>query len=51
MCASNGPLQNPQSKALLIKNKPTKHHKTKETRNQELFGRAGLVWESLCSEG
>jgi hypothetical protein len=31
LCSSNGPLQNPQSKALLIKNKPTtKHHKPKK---------------------
>ena len=39
VCSSNGspPVQNPSSEALLIKNKPTtKHHKTKENRNQEL---------------
>jgi hypothetical protein len=58
LCASNGPLhclQNPQSEALLIKNKPkTKHHKTKETRNRELFRRAGLSirvsFKYLCRE-
>ena len=40
LCSSNGPLpvQNPQSEVLLVKNKPTtKHHETKETRNQELI--------------
>jgi hypothetical protein len=44
LCSSNGPLRNPQSEALLIKNKPTtKHHKTKETRNRE------LIDERACS--
>jgi hypothetical protein len=38
LCSSNGPLQNPTSKALPIKTKPTtKHHKTKEARNRELI--------------
>jgi hypothetical protein len=41
LCASNGPLQNPQSEALLIKNKP-KNHAPQNQRNQK----PGVVWTS-----
>jgi len=44
-CLSNGPLQIPRVKALLIKDKPTtKHHQTKETRNRELIDERAWLW-------
>ena len=47
LCASNGPLQNPQSEVLLIKNKPkTMHHK-----NQRIQKPGVVLNERACGGG